>query len=97
LVDGRCRCVKLLKAHQRPAERSISLLKYVSKKTVKVAAISFGLYFVVLGLTLLEREELSRFFFGRILLVLIYIGPILILVGVAKDILRERERSKNED
>jgi hypothetical protein len=79
------------------AERSISLFKYVSKKTAKGAAFSFGLYFVVLGLTLLEREEFSGLFFGRILLVLIYTGPILILLAVAKDILRERRRGKNDD
>ena len=89
--------MKLLNLHQRPAERSISLFKYVTKKTAKGAAISFGLYFVVLGLTLLEREEASSFFFGRILLVLIYIGLILILLALARDILRERERSKNDD
>lgn len=73
------------------------MFKYVTSQNVKATAFSLILYLVVLGLTLLEREELTDLFYGKILLVLIYIGPILILFSFVKDVIRERERSKNDD
>lgn len=73
------------------------MFKYITKRAVKSAALSFGLYFLVLGLTLLEGDESSDLFFGRILVVVLYIGPILILLAFAKDIIQERERRKDDN
>jgi hypothetical protein len=73
------------------------MFNYITKKTVKSFALSFCLYLLVLGLTLLEGDEFSDLFFGRILMAVIYIGPIFILLALAKDIIRERERRKNDN
>lgn len=73
------------------------MFNYITKKTVKSFVLSFCLYLLVLGLTLLEGDEFSDLFLGRILMAVIYIGPIFILLAFAKDIIRERERRKNDN
>jgi hypothetical protein len=71
------------------------MFKYLTSTTVKSVAISFALYIVVVVLTLFESEAFWELFFGKILLVLIYVGPFLILAAAVLDIIRERQRSKN--
>ena len=72
-------------------------MKYVTKRILKTAALCFGLYFGVLGLTRMEGDEVSSFFFGRILMVLVYLGTILILLGLARDIMRDRQGGNKQE
>lgn len=72
------------------------MFKRMNSTIFRSAAISTMIYLVVVALTLLEGDNISNYFFGKALLALIFVGPVLIVMAVVIDIVRERARIKNE-
>jgi hypothetical protein len=70
------------------------MLKYVTPSVVFSAVFNIAVYLMVLLLNYYSGNDTSEGFFGRILTILLYIGPLLILISTAKSIIHEKSQNK---
>lgn len=71
------------------------MLKYINRRILKSFIISMSGYFVILALVIVDPESPGDNVFGRILGILIYIAPLLIMLEAVREIMKERERQRN--